>query len=155
MLTEEHYQQLLGLRSPWSVTNIDLNIKKMRVNIHVEHVGQTHKYPECDASCRIYDEAAKRTRHHLDTMQFETLLHAKTPRVECPKHGVKTVNLPRAEKHARFTLLFEALAISVLRAARSAEEARKLLKLNWHQVETIKKRAGERALARRKKVLIP
>ena len=155
MLTEEHYQQLLGLRSPWSVTNVELDMKKMRVDIHVEHVGQADKCPECGASCRIYDEAAERTWRHLDTMQFETLLHAKTPRVECKKHGVKNVHLPWAEKHARFTLLFEAFAISVLQAARSVEEARKLLRLNWHQVETIKKRAVERGLSRRKKALIP
>lgn len=155
MLTEEHYQQLLGLRSPWSVTNVELDMKKMRVDIHVEHVGPADKCPECGTSCRIYDEAAERTWRHLDTMQFETLLHAKTPRVECKKHGVRNVHLPWAEKHARFTLLFEAFAISVLQAARSVEEARKLLRLNWHQVETIKKRAVERGLSRRKKALIP
>lgn len=155
MLTEEHYEQLLGLRSPWSVTNVELDMKKMRVDIHVEHIGQADICPECGASCRIYDEAAERTWRHLDTMQFETLLHAKTPRVKCKEHGVKNVNLPWAEKHARFTLLFEAFAISVLRAARSVEEARKLLRLNWHQVETIKKRAVERGLSRRKKALIP
>jgi len=61
MLTEEHYQQLLGLRSPWSVTNVELDMKKMRVDIHVENIGQTDTCPECGASCRIYDEAAERT----------------------------------------------------------------------------------------------
>ena len=155
MLTEEHYQQLLGLRSPWSVANVDLNLDELRVDIHVEHGGQTSACPECGASCRIYDEAAERTWRHLDTMQFETLLHARTPRVECPKHGVKTVNVPWAGKHSRFTLLFEAFAVRVIQAARSVEEARKLLRLNWHQVETIKKRAVERGLSRRKKSQIP
>jgi len=155
MLTEEHYEQLLGLRSPWSVTNVDLNMEELRVDIYVEHGGQTSVCPECGASCRIYDEAAERTWRHLDTMQFETLLHARTPRVECPKHGVKTVNVPWAGKHSRFTLLFEAFAVRVIQAARSVEEARKLLRLNWHQVDTIKKRAVERGLSRRKKSLIP
>lgn len=155
MLTEEHYEQLLGLRSPWSVAKVDLNMEKLRVDIYVEHLEQKDKCPECGASCRIYDEAAERTWRHLDTMQFETLLHARTPRVECPEHGIKTARVPWAEKHSRFTLLFEAFAINVLQAARSVEEARKLLGLNWHQVETIKKRAVERGLARRKKALIP
>lgn len=155
MITEEHYEQLLGLRSPWSVTKVDLNMEELRVDIEVEHLEQTDKCPECGASCPIYDHAAKRTWRHLDTMQFETLLHARSPRVKCPEHGIKTVNLPWASKHSRFTLLFEAFAISVLQAARSVEEARKLLKLNWHQVEAIKKRAVERGLARRKKAPIP
>ena len=51
--------------------------------------------------------------------------------------------------------MFEAFAIRVLIAARSVEEARKLLGLNWHQVEAIKKRAVERGLARRSDVEIP
>jgi transposase len=155
MLTEEHYEQLLGLRSPWSVTNVDLNMEKLQVDIYVEHVGQTDVCPACGAACKVYDQAAERTWRHLDTMQFETLLHAKTPRVECPQHGVKTVSVPWAGKHARFTLLFEAFAVRVLLAARSVEEARKLLRLNWHQVEAIKKRAVERGLNRRKNSLIP
>lgn len=37
----------------------------------------------------------------------------------------------------------------MLLAARSIEEARKLLNLNWHQVNEIKKRAVARGLARR------
>lgn len=155
MLTEEHYEQLLGLRSPWSVVKVDLNMEELRVDIYVEHLEQTDKCPECGASCRIYDQAAERTWRHLDTMQFETLLHASTPRVECKTHGVKTVHLPWAAKHSRFTLLFEAFAISVLQAAQSVEKARKLLNLNWHQVEAIKTRAVERGLTRRKKALIP
>jgi len=52
-------------------------------------------------------------------------------------------------------LLFEAFAIRVLTAARSVEEARKLLGLNWHQVEAIKARAVQRGLARRKEMAIP
>jgi transposase len=155
MITEEHYEQLLGLRSPWSVAKVDLNMEELRVDIEVEHLEQTDKCPECGASCPIYDHAAERIWRHLDTMQFETLLHARVPRVKCPKHGVKTVNLPWAAKHSRFTLLFEAFAISVLQAAQSVEKARRLLNLNWHQVEAIKKRAVVRGLARRKKAPIP
>ncbi len=41
------------------------------------------------------------------------------------------------------------IAIRVLNDARSVEEARKLLGLNWHQVDAIKARAVERGLARR------
>ena len=51
--------------------------------------------------------------------------------------------------------MFEAFAIRVLTAARSVEEARKSLDMNWHQVEAIKTRAVERGLKRRKAVNIP
>jgi len=45
--------------------------------------------------------------------------------------------------------------IRVLTAARGVEEARKLLGMNWHQVEAIKTRVVERGLKRRKAVNIP
>ena len=96
-----------------------------------------------------------RTWRHLDTMQFATQLHCQLPRVRCDKHGVKTVEVPWAGKNSRFTLMFEGFAIRVLIAARSIEEARKLLGLNWHQVEAIKKRAVERGLQRRDENAIP
>jgi hypothetical protein len=37
--------------------------------------------------------------------------HAQPPRVECPTHGIRQVRLPWAEARARFTSLFERLAI--------------------------------------------
>ncbi|MBL1260560.1 MAG: transposase family protein [Thiotrichaceae bacterium] len=66
-------------------------------------------------------------------------------------HGAKTVAIPWAGKNSRFTLLLEAFAIRVLTAARSVEEARKLLGLSWHQAEAVKARAVQRSLAKRYK----
>lgn len=82
-------------------------------------------------------------------MQFGTYLHSKSPRVKCQEHGVKTIALPWAQKHSGFTLLFEAFAIRVLQASRSTEDARKLLGLNWHQLQNLMDRAVERGLDRR------
>jgi transposase len=44
-------------------------------------------------------------------MQYRTLLIAEVPRVNCEQHGVRPVSVPWAEVGARFTALFEALAI--------------------------------------------
>lgn len=43
----------------------------------------------------------------------------------------------------------------MLKAARSVEEARKLLGLNWHQVAAIKARAVQRGLASRQDKPVP
>lgn len=82
-------------------------------------------------------------------MNFETIIEAKIPRSNCPDCGVKTVSVPWAEKNARFTLMFEAFAISVLQAARSLEAGRKLLRISWDSAHAIMKRAVERGLERR------
>lgn len=149
MEIEDHYAMLLGIYTPWEISSVELNMASSRVDIEVEYADASGVCPECGIMCPKHDDRERRTWRHLDTMQFATYLHARLPRVKCKDHGVKTVEAPWAAKNSRFTLLFEAFAIRVLQASRSIEEARKLLKLNWHQVEAIKRRAVERGLARR------
>ena len=82
-------------------------------------------------------------------MQFETRIVARTPRTACPKCGVKTCEVPWAEPHGRFTLMFEAFAVRVLQAAASISQAQQLLRLSWSSLQTIMDRAVERGMARR------
>ncbi len=155
MELEEHYDHLLGIQSPWQINTIDLKIQERRVDIDIEYADDEGPCPECGTLSPKHDDRNKRSWRHLDTMQFSTWLHCELPRVRCRAHGVKTVKAPWAEKNSRFTLLFEGFAIRVLQAARSVEEARKLLGLNWHQVEAIKARGVQRGLARREESAIP
>lgn len=149
-LTAQHYAQLLGLQTPWEVNEVALNLEGLRVDIHVSYGSQSGCCPDCGKTCKLYDQSAERSWRHLDTMQFGTYLHSKSPRVKCEEHGVKTISLPWATKHSSFTLLFEAFAIRVLEASRSTQAAADLLGLNWHQIQSIMDRAVERGLARRK-----
>jgi len=155
MELEKHYSQLLGIGSPWEIHSIDLKLEEQRVDIVIEYTDDEGFCPECGAVSPRYDVRKSRTWRHLDTMQFSTYIHCEAPRVCCKTHGVKTVKIPWAGKNSRFTLLFEAFAIRVLLAARSVEEARKLLGLNWHQVDAIKARAVQRGLGRREEVNLP
>jgi len=155
MEVEDHYAMLLGIKSPWLISNVDLKLDTQQVDIVIEYADDTGSCPECGVTCAKHDNRKMRTWRHLDTMQFATQLHCQLPRIHCKEHGAKTVNAPWAGKNSRFTLMFEAFAIRVLIAARSVEEARKLLGLNWHQVEAIKVRAVERGLKRREDVEIP
>jgi transposase len=40
----------------------------------------------------------RRRWRHLDSGQFQTILVAEVPRVECAAHGTQTVAVPWAEK---------------------------------------------------------
>jgi transposase len=146
---EEHYGLLLGIHSPWEISLVDLSLDSQQVDIHIEYADNEGACPECGTVCPKHDDRNSRTWRHLDTMQFSTLLHCQLPRIRCKTHGVKSLNAPWAGKNSRFTLLFEAFAIRVLKAARSVKEASLLLGLNWHQVEAIKARAVARGLKRR------
>lgn len=155
MDVESHYAMLLGINSPWKVVLVDLKLEQQKVEVAIEYNANEGPCPQCGALCPKHDSRPLRTWRHLDTMQFETQLHCRLPRIKCDQHGAISLTAPWAEKGSRFTLMFEAFAVRVLKAARSVEEARKLLGLNWHQVENIKLRAVERGLKRRESTAIP
>lgn len=155
MDVENHYGMLLGINTPWQVTLVDLQLDQQKVYVAIEYKSNEGPCPECGAICPKHDDRQLRKWRHLDTMQFETQLHCRLPRVKCDKHGAITVAAPWAKKGSRFTLMFEAFAIRILQAARSVKEASKLLRLNWHQVEAIKAHAVERGLTRRESTAIP
>jgi transposase len=145
----ELYRQLLGLTMPWTVTQVELDVKDQRVDVWAEHeAGGQWACPECGAGLPLYDHAEERAWRHLDSCQFQTYLHARPPRVACPTHGVRQVRLPWAEARARFTTLFERLAIDVLRET-DITGATRILRLSWDEAWEIKRRAVERGRARK------
>ena len=146
----QHYNMLLGLGDEWLVSDVTLSLGAKRVDIFIEYNAKSAQCPYCGGLYGVHDQQEERTWRHLDTMQFETLIHAKTPRVKCPEHGVRVIELPWAKKYSRFTLLFEAFAIEVLKASKSIKHAQGLLRLNWDQTQEIMQAAVERGLARRK-----
>ena len=145
MQDRELYQQILGLHSPWSVGAIQLDVQRRRVGVVVEHPeGTRFECPECGCSLACYDHVPEREWRHLDTMQFQTILKARVPRVNCPEHGVKQVHVPWAEKGSHLTLLFERLAIDVLLATQTVTGAMAILGTKWDQTWGIVQRAVAR-----------
>lgn len=147
---QKHYALLLGIGSPWEVKTVDLNLEAKKVEIELGwQWGAAAKCPECGRECSIHDCAPERTWRHLDTMQFTTLIRARTPRADCPEHGVKTMQVAWAAPQGRFTLLFERFAVEVLLASASVSQACALLGLSWDTAQEIMRRAVQRGLERR------
>jgi transposase len=148
-LTTNHYQALLGLDSDWKVSSVDFQPSKLKVDIRIDYCGKALACPKCQAACSQADLATERTWRHLDTMQFITEIHARVPRSKCTQCGVLTLPVPWADKHARFTLLFEQVAIAVIQACSTVSAAATLLGLDWDATQGIMTRAVKRGLARR------
>ncbi len=87
--------------------------------------------PECKKQLSCYDHGEERQWRHLDSCQFKTILIGRVPRVECPEHGVKSVAVPWAEPHSRFTIMFERFAIEVLLMTQTVKGAMTILRLLW------------------------
>jgi len=145
----ELYRHLLGLEAPWTVSRVELDTKAQRVSVWADHAKEaTFRCPECARACGLYDHEPERTWRHLDSCHFETHLHARVPRVECPEHGIRQTKVPWAEPRSRFTLLFERFAIDVLLESDVAGAAR-VLGISWDEAHRIMERAVQRGLSRR------
>jgi transposase len=149
------YQQILGITSPWFVERVELSLETEEVHVYLKHEQAAAWHcPECGRVCPIHDHHGPRSWRHLDTCQYQTMLHAEVPRTDCPEHGVRLVRVPWAEPHSRFTLLFERLAIDWLRAA-SQKAVAERIGLSWDEVHGIMDRAVKRGLKRREAEAIP
>jgi len=85
---------------------------------------------------------------HLDSCQFQTYLHARIPRVAGGEHGVVQVLVPGAEPRSRVTVLFERVAIDVLRQC-AVTGATRILRISWDEAWGLMQRAVTRGRARK------
>ena len=138
------FQLALGLASPWFVKACRFDAARKRLDIDLDFTrGGRFPCPDCKAAdCPVHDTVDKQWRH-LDFFQHQAYLNARTPRIKCSACGVRLVEVPWARPGSGFTLLFEALvmtlvsAMPVLAAARLVGEHDTLLwRILIHYVET-------------------
>ena len=155
MFDTDLYQQVLSLSAAWRVADVKLDIESTQIHVHVEHAeGSQWACPRCQKKFACYDHAPERTWRHLNTCQFQTLVHARIPRVECPEHGVVQVKVPWAEPHGRFTILMERFVIDVLQACQTVKGACALIGISWDQAWHVLERAVVRGISRKEAVAI-
>jgi transposase len=137
----------LGLVPPWMVDDVTFKVEEKRLDLHVTFPkGSRFSCPVCGAECPVHDIQEK-TWRHMDFFQHEAYLHARVPRVKCPEHGVHQIPVPWAREGSHFTLLFEALIMTLIRempvltAARLVRETdKRLWRVIDHYVETARAR---------------
>ncbi len=150
--TNKHYGKILGLKSPWQVEEINTDMEKVEIEIKVKSKkGSKLLCPVCNKLCSKEDHLKERTWRHLNIMEFKTIIRAKTPRISCKEHGIKTVKVPWADAYSRYTSQFESHAIDILQGTKNITAAKKILKVSWDNIHSIQKRAVDRGLKRRKK----
>lgn len=148
------YQYLLGLQSPWTVSRVNLDVKGQQVDVWAEHPADAAwACPHCAKTLPLYDHAEERAWRHLDSCQFQTYLHARIPRVACSEHGVGQVLVPWAAPRSRFTLLFERLAIDVLRQC-DVSGATRILRISWDAAWGLMERAVTRGRHRKTRTVV-
>jgi len=75
-------------------------------------------------------------------------VHAEVPRVQCKEHGCQTIEVPWAQGNSRYSLLFEAMVIMLLKET-SIASLSCMLNMSWNSVDGMMQRAVSRGLSRR------
>lgn len=113
--------EALGIKIPWKIKSIDFNSKENRLDINIDFIrGATFEYEdpntkECD-SYKVYDTIPK-TWRHLNFFQYACYLNVRVPRIKPKSGGIKMI-FPSFTGHTYgFTLLFEALILTLIKHA--------------------------------------
>lgn len=140
------FEAALGIAKPWFVQGVDFDAGKKTLTIRVDFIaGSRFAVPGVEGTHPAHDTVTKRYRH-LNFFQHECYLEVRTPRVRLPDGGIRLVEPDWAGKLAGFTLLFEALIITLCREMPFAAVAR-LVNLSWHRVAAICERYVDLALS--------
>ena len=117
MQDTELYNALLGLRHPWRVREVKLDLAGDRVDVWVEEVARAvWECPECGNKAPLYDHAQKRVWRHLNTCQCQTYLHTLGwCGLNVLSMGCGRVPAPWAGPGSQFTLRCEGWLIDTLK----------------------------------------
>jgi transposase len=108
----------LGLQPPWEVVDVRFEPARGRIDFDVAFArGAQFACPQCGADEQPVHDTCERTWRHLNFFQFQAYIHAKVPRVRCGAcHNTTQVPVPWARPNSGFTLLMEALLVTLCKA---------------------------------------
>ena len=111
---EPLFTAALGLQAPWTVERVDLDTEKHRIDFEIACAAQRLICPQCGAADQPVHDRMRRSWRHLDFFQFEAWMHAGVPRVRCTACGkTSQTPVPWAREGSGFTLMFEALSLTL------------------------------------------
>jgi transposase len=91
-------------------------VARRRIDLYIVWRANSGACPACGAAGQKIHDHRQRSWRHLDFFQFEAYVHCELPRIGCSAcQGVTQLNVPWAREGSRFTLLFEALSLTLAR----------------------------------------
>jgi transposase len=110
-------QQALGLTPPWTVSRSEFDSEAHRLDVQIDFApGSRFACPVCDAADCPPHDTERTSWRHLNFFQHQAWLNARVPRVRCEHCGVKKIGVPWARPGSGFTLLFEAMTMTMVPA---------------------------------------
>lgn len=133
----ELFTAALGLAPPWRVAQVRFEPQAHEIHFDVVCDAKQLPCPRCAASDQPIHDRLQRDWQHLHFFQYKALIHAAVPRVRCSVCGVngesevQQVPVPWARERSGFTLMFEALVVTLAGMSRMpVRQIGKLLGVN-------------------------
>ena len=144
------YREILGIENPWQISEVKIDSTDKSVNLILSH-EKSSLFPckHCKNLCKLHDHGKIRTWRHLDTCDHYTYLHASIPRVNCPEHGICTIEPSWSRANSRFTLQFESFIIDTLQSTQVRSRSALQLRVSKEQLKRVQRQAVERGMLHR------
>jgi len=125
---QQLFRVALGLAEPWVISKVEFSKERNQLDLWLDFPsGSKFACPQCGRSGVGAYDSIERTWRHLNFFQHKTFLHARQPRIECPDHGVRTVEVPWARPRVGFTLLMEAFILVLVQGGMTPAQAARLI----------------------------
>jgi len=125
---QQLFRAALGLAEPWVISRVEFSQERNVLDLWLDFpAGSKFACPQCGRPGVGAYDSAERIWRHLNFFQHMTFLHARQPRVECPEHGVRTVEVPWSRPRAGFTLLMEAFILVLVQGGMTVAQAARLI----------------------------
>lgn len=114
----------LGISAPWKVAEVRFEPEAHAVHFDLACEATRLPCPTCAAPDQPIHDRQRRDWQHLHFFQYRAYLHAEVPRVRCAACGergdseVRQVPVPWSRERSGFTLLFEAMVVTLTRMSR-------------------------------------
>ena len=121
---EDLFRKALNIEDPWVLESVDFDPDAKRIDLYLDFApGTKFDCPVCNKpGCSAYDTQEKEWRH-LDFFQHKAFLHCRVPRVSCDECGIHQIKIPWARDSSGFTLLMDALIMSMAQSMQMSEIA--------------------------------
>ena len=111
-----------ALKGPWQVNEIEFieNSETNRQELHICIVfTKGAKFTCTEVNCGerelpVHDTKEK-TWRHMNFFQYKCYIHARVPRIICPNHKVRKVEVPWGRKESGFTLLMDTYLVEMVK----------------------------------------
>lgn len=129
MNSTEIFALALGLNDPWEITEVEMSTTKNSIkelHLHIGFKAGSKFNDQGENPCPIYDTKPKKWRH-MNFFEHHCYIHCSVPRITTSEGKVRMVEVPWARKQSGFTLLFEAIAMSLIENEMPVNKVGKLL----------------------------